>query len=226
MTLLFLRTIILYLSVILGLRLSGKRQLGELSTSEFAVTILVSDLASIPLQDVAVPLFNGMVPLLTLVSLEVIMAAVSRRSRRLRSLLSGNPCIVVKNGVIDQKMLRELRLSVDDVLEGLRLAGAPNLKDIRYAIVERNGQLSVILRAEAQPSTPAQHGLHPSEVGLPLILISSGELIEKNLRELNKSEAWLLEQCKKQHCSSFQDVFLFTLDDSGNQFIQRMDKGV
>lgn len=225
MTLLFLRTIILYLSVILGLRLSGKRQLGELSTSEFAVTILVSDLASIPLQDVAVPLFNGMVPLLTLVSLEVIMASVSRNNRRLRSLLSGNPCIVVKNGTIDQRMLKELRLSVDDVLEGLRLAGAPNLKDIRYAIVERNGQLSVILRTEAQPATPAQHGLHPSEVGLPLVLISSGEVIEKNLHELNKTEQWLLEQCKKQHCSSFQEVFLFTLDDSGNQFLQRMDKG-
>lgn len=226
MTLLFLRTILLYIAVILGLRLSGKRQLGELSTSEFAVTILVSDLASIPLQDVAVPLFNGMIPLLTLVCLEVVMASISRKSRRLRSLLSGNPCIIVKNGTIDPHMLQELRLSVDDVLEGLRLAGAPNLNDIRYAIVERNGQLSVILRAEAQPATPAQHGLHPSEVGLPLILISSGEVIESNLRQLGKSEKWLLEQCKKQHCSSFQEVFLFTLDDSGNQFLQRMDKAV
>lgn len=224
MTLLFLRTIILYACVILGLRLSGKRQLGELSTSEFAVTILVSDLASIPLQDVAVPLFNGIIPLLTLVCMEVIMAVISRKSRKMRSLLSGNPCIVVKNGTIDQNMLKQLRLSVDDILEGLRLAGAPNLKDIRYAIVERNGQLSVILRAEAQPATPAQHGIHPHEVGLPLVLISSGEVIKENLDKLGKTESWLLEECKKQHCSSFRDVFLFTLDDSGNQFLQRRDK--
>ena len=220
MTLLFLRTVMLYFLVIIGLRLSGKRQLGELSTSEFAVTILVSELASIPLQDVAVPLFNGLIPLLTLISLEIFVAELCRRSHKIHRLFSGNPCIVIKNGKFDQTMLRNLRLSTDDVLEGLRLVGAPKLQDIRYAILETNGQLSVLLKAEAQPATPAELNLHPSEVGIPLILISDGEVIRHNLLELNKTEDWLLEQCKKQHISSFEDVFLFTLDDSGNQFIQ------
>ncbi|MDO5547306.1 MAG: DUF421 domain-containing protein [Eubacteriales bacterium] len=226
MTLLFLRTILLYFAVVFGLRLSGKRQLGELSTSEFAVTILVSELASIPLQDVAVPLFNGIIPLLTLVCLEVLLATLCRKSSRARRVLCGNPCIIVKNGKIDQKMIKNLRLSIEDVMEALRLAGAPNLPDIRYAIVETNGQLSVILKAEAQPVIPSQIHVHPHEVGVPLILISNGTVIQKNLLELGKTENWLLEQCKRQHCSSFDEVFLFTLDDAGNQFIQAVQKGV
>ena len=156
MTLLFLRTILLYFAVVFGLRLSGKRQLGELSTSEFAVTILVSELASIPLQDVAVPLFNGIIPLITLVCLEVLLATLCRVSSRARRILCGNPCIIIKNGTVDQKMMKDLRLSVDDLMEALRLAGASKISDIRYAIVETNGQLSVLLKAEAQPVTPAQ----------------------------------------------------------------------
>lgn len=225
MTLLFVRTIILYVSVIFGLRLSGKRQLGELSTSEFAVTILVSELASIPLQDVAVPMFNGVIPLFTLVCLEVLMGTLCQKSRRFRRLLAGNPCIIIKNGRLDQRMLRELRLSIDDVMEGLRLAGASKIADIRYAIVETSGQLSVILKSECQPVTPSQINLHPSEVGMPLILIFSGSVIKQNLIQLRKSEEWLLEQCKKEHISSLSDVFLFTMDDCGNKFIQPIERG-
>ena len=225
MTLLFLRTILLYFAVVFGLRLSGKRQLGELSTSEFAVTILVSELASIPLQDVAVPLFNGIVPLLTLVCLEVLLATLCRKSRRARRILCGNPCIIIKDGRINEHMLKDLRLSIDDVMEALRLAGTPNLSDIRYAIVETNGQLSVLLKSEAQPLTPAQVQLHPREAGVPLVLISSGTVIQKNLLDLGKTEDWLLAHCKRQHCMSFADVFLFTLDDKGNVFLQTMQKG-
>lgn len=225
MTLLFLRTILLYFAVVFGLRLSGKRQLGELSTSEFAVTILVSEVASIPLQDAAVPLFNGIVPLLTLVCLEVLLATLCRISSRARRVLCGNPCIIIKNGKIDQKMLKDLRLSIEDVLEALRLAGAAKISDIRYAIVETNGQLSVMLKAEAQPVVPSQINLHPTEAGVPYILISNGTVIQKNLLALGKNEDWLLAQCKRQHCSSFSEVFLFTLDDSGNQFIQAVQKG-
>lgn len=225
MTLLFLRTILLYFAVVFGLRLSGKRQLGELSTSEFAVTILVSELASIPLQDVAVPLFNGIIPLITLVCLEVLLATLCRVSSRARRILCGNPCIIIKNGTVDQKMMKDLRLSVDDLMEALRLAGASKISDIRYAIVETNGQLSVLLKAEAQPVTPAQTGLNPPEAGIPLILIANGTVISQNLQVLGKDEDWLRAQCRRARCGSFDDVYLFTLDDAGNQFIQPKWKG-
>ncbi len=220
MTLLFLRTVLLYICVICGLRLSGKRQLGELSTSEFAVTILVSELASIPLQDTAVPMVNGVVPLFTLVSLEILTGALCQKSRRFRHLLSGNPCIIIRDGTLDTHMLRELRLSIDEVMEALRLAGTPNISDIRYAIVETNGQLSVLPKADMQPLTPTDLHLRPPEQGIPLILITCGTVVTENLRRLGKTEQWLSEQCRAHGVSSLDKVYLFTLDDCGNQFIQ------
>ena len=225
MFLLFLRTLLVYAAVIGGLRFTGKRQLGELSTSEFAVTILVSELASIPLQDTAVPLLGGIVPLVTLLAVEVLLSCLCRRSRRARRLLCGNPCVVIRDGTFDTNMLRMLRLAPEDILEGLRIAGVTRMEDVRYAIIETNGQLSVLLKAEAQPVTPAQTGLNPPEAGIPLILIANGTVISQNLQVLGKDEDWLRAQCRRAHCGSFDDIYLFTLDDAGNQFIQPKWKG-
>ncbi len=223
MSLLFIRTLIVYAAVIGGLRFTGKRQLGELSTSEFAVTILVSELASIPLQDTAVPLLGGIVPLATLLAVEVLLSCLCRRSRRLRRLLSGNSCVVIKDGQFDTAMLRTLRLSPEDILEGLRIAGVSRISDVRYAIIETNGQLSVIPRAAQQPLTPADCGLHPGEVGMALVLVSDGVLIRHNMQQLGKTEAWVREQCRLRGIDRLEDVFLMTSDDQENLFLQRRD---
>ena len=220
MTLLFLRTVLLYFAVVFGLRLSGKRQLGELSTSEFAVTILVSELASIPLQDVAVPLFNGIIPLITLVCLEVLLATLCRVSSRARRILCGNPCIIIKNGTVDQKMMKDLRLSVDDLMEALRLAGASKISDIRYAIVETNGQLSVIPRAAQQPLTPDDLHMQPTEQGMPLVVVSEGKLVHYNIRQLYRTEDEIIQLCRERGADSLDSVFLLTLDDCGTAFLQ------
>lgn len=220
MTVLFLRTLLVYVAVIGGLRFTGKRQLGELSTSEFAVTILVSELASIPLQDTAVPLLGGVVPLLTLLSVEVLLSCLCRRSRRLRRLLSGNPCVIIKDGQFDAKMLRLLRLSPDDIIEGLRIAGYSRIGDVRYAIVETNGQLSVIPYAQHEPLTPADVKLQPDQTGMALVVIENGAIIRHNLQRLGRTEDWLLLQCRKHGVMSLTNVFLMTLDDCGNVFIQ------
>ncbi len=220
MTVLFLRTLFVYVAVIGGLRFTGKRQLGELSTSEFAVTILVSELASIPLQDTAVPLLGGAVPLLTLLSVEVLLSCLCRHSRRLRRLLSGNPCVVIKNGQFDVNMLRLLRLSPDDIIEGLRIAGYSRIADVRYAIVETNGQLSVIPYAQHEPLTRADVRLQPNQTGMALVVIESGTIIRHNLQRLGHTENWLLLQCRKHGVMSLANVFLMTLDDCGNIFIQ------
>ena len=206
-----------------GLRFTGKRQLGELSTSEFAVTILVSELASIPLQDTAIPLLGGIVPLATLLSVEVLLSGLCRRSRRMRRLLCGNSCIVIKDGLFDTQMLRTLRLSPDDILAGLRIAGVTRLSDVRYAIVETNGQLSVIPRADRQPMTPADWHLHPKETGMALVLVSDGVLIRRNLEQLGKTEAWVRETCRQRGIDSLDNVFLMTLDDRDNLFVQPRD---
>ena len=220
MAIILIRTLILFLSLVLAMRLMGKRQLGELSTSEFAVTILVSELASVPLQDPAIPLLGGIVPLVTLLAVEVLLSCLCRRSIRFRRLLCGNPCMVIRDGKFDPDMLRLLRLSPEDVLEGLRMAGVALVSDVRCGIIETNGQLSVLPYADKQPLTPSDLGKHPKDAGMARVLIFEGKIRRGVLRQLGKDEAWLLRTCRARGIHAPEDVFLLTLDDCGNLFVQ------
>ena len=215
-----MRTLLVYAALIGGLRFTGKRQLGELSTSEFAVTILVSELASVPLQDPAIPLLGGIVPLVTLLAVEVLLSCLCRRSIRFRRLLCGNPCMVIRDGKFDPDMLRLLRLSPEDVLEGLRMAGVALVSDVRCGIIETNGQLSVLPYADKQPLTPSDLGKHPKDAGMARVLIFEGKIRRGVLRQLGKDEAWLLRTCRARGVHAPEDVFLLTLDDCGNLFVQ------
>lgn len=215
-----MRTLLVYAALIGGLRFTGKRQLGELSTSEFAVTILVSELASVPLQDPAIPLLGGIVPLVTLLAVEVLLSCLCRRSIRFRRLLCGNPCMVIRDGKFDPDMLRLLRLSPEDVLEGLRMAGVALVSDVRCGIIETNGQLSVLPYADKQPLTPSDLGKHPKDAGMARVLIFEGKIRRGILRQLGKDEAWLLRTCRARGIHAPEDVFLLTLDDCGNLFVQ------
>ena len=215
-----MRTLLVYAALIGGLRFTGKRQLGELSTSEFAVTILVSELASVPLQDPAIPLLGGIVPLVTLLAVEVLLSCLCRRSIRFRRLLCGNPCMVIRDGKFDPDMLRLLRLSPEDVLEGLRMAGVALVSDVRCGIIETNGQLSVLPYADKQPLTPSDLGKHPKDAGMARVLIFEGKIRRGVLRPLGKDEAWLLRTCRARGIHAPEDVFLLTLDDCGNLFVQ------
>ena len=215
-----MRTLLVYAALIGGLRFTGKRQLGELSTSEFAVTILVSKLASVPLQDPAIPLLGGIVPLVTLLAVEVLLSCLCRRSIRFRRLLCGNPCMVIRDGKFDPDMLRLLRLSPEDVLEGLRMAGVALVSDVRCGIIETNGQLSVLPYADKQPLTPSDLGKHPKDAGMARVLIFEGKIRRGVLRQLGKDEAWLLRTCRARGIHAPEDVFLLTLDDCGNLFVQ------
>lgn len=215
-----MRTLLVYAALIGGLRFTGKRQLGELSTSEFAVTILVSELASVPLQDPAIPLLGGIVPLVTLLAVEVLLSCLCRRSIRFRRLLCGNPCMVIRDGKFDPDMLRLLRLSPEDVLEGLRMAGVALVSDVRCGIIETNGQLSVLPYADKQPLTPSDLGKHPKDAGMARVLIFEGKIRRGVLRQIGKDEAWLLRTCRARGIHAPEDVFLLTLDDCGNLFVQ------
>ena len=215
-----MRTLLVYAALIGGLRFTGKRQLGELSTSEFAGTILVSELAAGPLQDPAIPLLGGIVPLVTLLAVEVLLSCLCRRSIRFRRLLCGNPCMVIRDGKFDPDMLRLLRLSPEDVLEGLRMAGVALVSDVRCGIIETNGQLSVLPYADKQPLTPSDLGKHPKDAGMARVLIFEGKIRRGVLRQLGKDEAWLLRTCRARGIHAPEDVFLLTLDDCGNLFVQ------
>lgn len=225
LTLLFLRTLLMYAALIFGLRLTGKRQLGQLSTAEFAVTFLISEVAAIPLQDAAMPLVAGLVPLATLTAVEILLSVCSCKIRGVRRLLCGSPCIVIRDGKLDEAMLQQLRLSPDEILEELRTAGVFRIEDVRYAIVEPGGQLSVLQHGETLPATAGDLGLKPAKNGMPLIIVSDGTIVQKNLDALGKTRPWLEAQCSRHGIKRLGDVYLFTLDDCGNVFIQRKQTG-
>ena len=151
----FIRTIILYITVIIAMRVMGKRQIGELQPSELVVTIMISELASIPMQSTGIPIFAGVVPILTLMVAEVSLSFLSMKSKAARKILVGTPSVIIKNGKIDTAEMEKLRINDDDLMEELRLCSCNNITDVEYGIVETNGKLSVILKRERQPYTPS-----------------------------------------------------------------------
>ena len=216
----FIRTLILYLSLVIALRLMGKRQIGELEPTELVVTILVSELAAIPMQDSGLPLVSGLIPIIVLICAEIFLSYFCLKSIGLRSLLGGKPCIVIRRGKIDREKLKDMRVTADEVLQELRLNNIEKLSDIKYGIIETNGRMSFVFYPKAKPLNAGMLSLSPPETGIPLVIISDGKFILENLKKLNQTKDWAEKQIRKQHILSVQDVFLMTLDEAGNQFIQ------
>lgn len=212
----FVRTVILYILIMAGLRLMGKRQIGELEPSELVLTMMLSDLATVPMQDFGIPLLSGVIPIATLLALSMLVSQLSLRSIRFRRVLCGTPTILIDQGNICQQAMRHNRFTIDELLEELRGQGFCDPRDVKYAVLENSGQLSILPWPSAQPPTAEDMNLHPEDnVTLPTILINDGRLITKNLKACGKSEEWLHRQLVKRHIKSYQDVFLLTLDDCG-----------
>lgn len=212
----FIRTIILYLILIIGLRLTGKRQIGELEPIELVLTMLLSDLASVPMQDFGIPLLNGLVPIITLLSLSTLFSYFSMRSKRFRSLVCGEPAIIIREGKLLQDVMRHNRLTLDELLEELRSQGISDLDDVKYAVLETSGQLSVLLRSDRQPVTAQQLDRKVADdVFLPTVIINDGRLLRSNLKEIGLDEAWLQQQLSTHHLTDTRNIFLLSVDPSG-----------
>jgi len=212
----FVRTLILYITIIAAIRLMGKRQVGELQPGELVITILVSAVASVPLQDVDIPLLHGLVPILTLVAAEVILSDISQNHIRFRRLLTGNPVLVIKDGQLLQPAIHRLRLSIDDILANLRLAGVFDLREVKRAQVETNGQISVLLRNDQLPPTRADLGIRTDPVGPFYTIISDGRVISDNLKSIGRDDRWLSSILQARHVASPKAVFFFCADAFGN----------
>lgn len=213
----FLRTVLLYALLIVGLRLTGKRQIGQLEPIEFVLMMLLSDLASVPMQDFGLPLLQGVIPIATLLAISTFLSGISMCSVRFRSLVCGEPTLIIRDGVLQQSAMKRSRLTLDEVLEELRVQGVSALDDVKYAVLETSGQLSVLLRADVQPATPRQMGLKVADdVFLPVILIDNGRLMGKNLQKLGLDEKWLQKQLKTHKVHRVQEVFLMTADRGGS----------
>ena len=212
----FARTVILYFLIMLGLRLMGKRQIGELEPSELVLTMMISDLATVPMQDFGIPLLAGVIPILTLLALSMLLSQLSLGSLRLRELICGTPAVLIRQGVIQQEAMRKNRFTVDELLEELRSQGICRVEDVKYAVLENSGQLSVLPWNTCQPPSAQQLGVEPEDdVTLPVILISDGRVLGKRLAACGRDEAWLKKQLAREGLSSPRQVFLLTLDEQG-----------
>ena len=210
----FIRTLILYLLIMAGLRLMGKRQIGQLEPSELVLTMMLSDLATVPMQDMGIPLLFGILPILTLLSLSLLLSQLSLKSIPFRELVCGRPSILIQNGIVQQRAMRENRYTADELLEQLRIQGVSRIEDVQYAILENSGQLSVLPR----PVSPEQEA-----VTLPVLLVSDGRTLSRNLQACGKNQAWLEQALKKQGIQSPADLFLLTLDQNEHLFFIRKE---
>lgn len=220
----FIRTMVLYLCVVIALRIMGKRQLGELQPSELVVAIMISDLASVPMQSKNIPLLDGIVPIFTLVFLELIFSILVLKSEKLRSLITGRPVQIIKNSKFIIGALSSLRLSVDDVLEQLRIAGYSNIEEVDSAIIETNGQLSVIPKEENRPLMCGDMNLSPKQTYAPYTIISDGKIRKSNLARADLTEEWLDKKLKKLNISNIKDVIYMSVNNEKHIFFQIRSK--
>jgi len=223
MTIAFVRTILLYLLIIVGIRLMGKRQVGELEPSELVLALIIADLAAVPMQDFGIPLLSGVIPILTLLCISLIMSILNLKSLRFRALVCGRPSIIVRNGVLIEHEMAKNRFTIDELMEELRLKGYTDLTTIKYAILETSGQLSVLPYASQQPVTAFQMGRTPNDAGLPLILINDGRLISTNFTLLGLDAKWLEQELKRRQLTDPSQVFLLTVDELGNIYLVKKE---
>ena len=205
----FIRTIVLYFLIMVGLRLLGKRQIGELEPIELVLTLLISDLAAVPMQDFGIPLLNGVIPIVTLLSL-------SMRSIRRRRLICGSPTALILDGKVQQDAMRHNRFTLDELIEELRSQGVTDLTSVKYAVLETDGQLSVLLYPDEQPATPKQLGKPvKDDTFLPHIFINDGRVLGENLSLAGLDSAWLDKTVRAQGYRAPSEIFLLSLDGAG-----------
>lgn len=218
MLIIAIRTIILYLLIIFALRLMGKKQLGELQPSELVTTILVSNIATLALEDPSLPMLMGIIPIIMIVCLDVIVSGIMMKSGTVRRIITGTPRIIITDGQIDQNEMRNLRYTLDDLIEAMREKEIFNLDEVQYAIVETNGSINFFEKSDS-----TDDGNEPSNP--PEFIIKDGEVNQRGLKELNLDELWLNKTLKAKKLNA-KDIFLMTADSEENcTIIKKTGKG-
>ena len=220
MAIIFVRTVILYFAILISMRIMGKRQLGEMEISEFIVAALIADLAATPLQDIGIPLLNGLVPIIIMFCFEIIIAGLILRSVKLRKLTYGRPEIILRNGRIIREATQHNRFTLDELMQELRAQGLTDTAQVEYAVLETNGQLSIILKSGDQPVTASQMGVVGDDVSYAHIIINEGRILDNNLELLGRDRRWLANELKRQNLRSADEVYILTLSENGSVFCQ------
>ncbi|MEG1789365.1 MAG: DUF421 domain-containing protein [Oscillospiraceae bacterium] len=225
MAIIIIRTLIIYFALVLSMRLMGKRQLGELELPELIVAVLIADLAAHPLQDIGIPLMNGLIPIVVLFCCEVLISGATMKSSLLRSMMFGKPCFLVRKGVIDQQEMQKNRFTLDELTEELRSMSITDISRLEYAVLETDGTLSTLLFPSERPATVRDLGIKVSDKGYPVMLINDGKVIAKNLRVMGRDESWLKKELTRRGFSSPDEVYVMMLDDENNVYFAPKEAG-
>ncbi len=224
MAIVIIRTLIVYAALLVTLRLLGKRQLGEMELSEFVLAALVADLASNPLQDLGIPMINGLVPILILFCCEVLIAGLAMKNIRIRDTLFGKPSLLIVKGRINQREMRRNRFFTDELMQELRNQSILDISQVEYAILETDGKLNVIPFADFLPATAAQLGVETDGGGYPSIIVSDGRVLEENLKGMGRDLSWLQKELRRQGQGDVKKVFLMTLNQAGQVYFAQKEE--
>ena len=216
----FVRSIIIYLFVLFAVRFMGKRQVGEMQPFEFVITLIIADLATIPMSEISVPIVHGIVPIFSIVILHFFICAISRKSMFARYIISGRSAIVINPKGIDYKELKALNMNLDDLIEALRCMDILNLDDVAYAIMETNGKLCVIKKSQGESVTREDLNINTTKATLPVSIIMDGKKMQENITLTGITEEQINECITKASAKSFKEILLFTIDANGEVYIQ------
>ena len=220
----FVRSIILYILVLLVMRLMGKREIGQLQPFELAISIMIADLASIPMTDIGIPIFNGIIPILGLLTMHLIISVINLKSMKAREIICGKPSILIYRGKINEEILKKERFTINELEERLRTSNVFNFGDVEYAILETSGQVTVIQKPEKRNTIPEDFNITPEYEGIPYDLVIDGKVMEKNLQQIGKDYNWLKKQAEKFKIKP-EEALIITIDGKNQIFCQKSEKG-
>ncbi len=218
----FIRTIILYLIVLIVMRLMGKREIGQLQPFELAISIMIADLASVPMTELGIPITNGIIPILGMLFMHMIISFINIKSIKMRQIICGKPSILIYRGKIDERVLRKERFTVNELQERLRGNNIFNISDVEYAILETNGEVTVIQKPDKKNLTPSDMGIQAQYEGLPYDLVVDGKVMYENLKKLGKDYNWLKKQLKDLNATP-EEILLATIDGKNEIFCQKKE---
>lgn len=216
----FIRSIIIYIFVLFAIRFMGKRQVGEMQPFEFVITLIIADLATIPMSEISVPIIHGLVPIIGIVILHYFICLLSRKSMRARYIISGRSAIVMNPNGINYKELKALNMTVDDLIESLRCSDVFNLDDVAYAIIETNGKLCVIKKSQVESVTREDLKISPDPASLPVSIIMDGRLMKENITLTSISKELITKAIEKSGAKNHSEILLMTIDANGAIYIQ------
>lgn len=219
----FVRVSIIYVLVLVVMRLMGKREIGQMQPFELVIAIMIADLASVPMADTGIPIFNGIIPILALLLFQLLISIINLKSVKLRAILCGKPRILIYRGRIDEKALQKEKITINELQERLRQTNIFSLGDVEYAILETNGQISVIQKPERRNTIPEDFNITPEYEGIPYDLVVDGKIMYKNLKQIGKDEIWLNKEVKKFKIKP-EDALIVTFNGKGQIFCQEKER--